>query len=179
MCPCDRKPIFEDGRCDLYGPMWIYVWLIVTIIICGHFSSYVDFVFLEDHKPDEEHEAELAKVGSIVSLLTFYVFIIPLFIYIMFWIFGSGTPGYQRILAVYGYSYAIFIPASVLLIPPIEYARYAILGVSAFISLFFISKELIDAGKKYLDDGKVKLIAIIWACLQIGLCILLKFYYFD
>ena len=92
--------------------------------------------------------------------MTFYVFIIPLIIYGIFFFFGSGTPGYQRTLAIYGYCYTIFIPASVLLIPPIEYLRYATLGVAAFISLLFLSKELMDAGKKYLDDKFVKLITI-------------------
>ena len=120
----------------------------------------MDFEYVEKHKENEEHHAELHKVSSLFSLMTFYVFCIPLIIHWIFFFCGSGTPGYQRILAVYGYSYTIFIPASVLMIPPIEYLRYATLGVSAFISLFHISKELIDAGKKYLDDKVIKIIAI-------------------
>lgn len=120
----------------------------------------MDFEFLEKHASNEEHNAELQKIGKLTGVMTFYVFIIPLIIHLIFAIFGSGTPGYQRILAIYGYSYTIFIPASAAMIPPIEYARYATLAVAAFISLFFISKELMDAGRKYLDPKFVKIIAI-------------------
>ena len=84
--------------------------------------------------------------------MTFYLFVIPLIIHGVFTFAGSGSPGYQRTFAIYAYSYTIFIPGSVLLVPPFEMMRYIVLGACAFISLWFISKELMDAGKMYLED---------------------------
>jgi hypothetical protein len=179
MMPFTSTPIFPTGKPDLYGPFWIYVTLWVLIAVWGHFSSYIDFIYLEKHGDDDVHEAELEKVGKAWSMMTFYVFIIPLIIHGLFFWFGSGSPGYQRVIGVYGYSFTIFIPAVILLMVPIEYLRYAILAVAAFVSLLFISKEMMDAGKKYLEPSTIKGITLMWAALHIGFCAMLKLYYFD
>lgn len=120
----------------------------------------MDFYFTETHTSDEKHIADLKKVSKVVGLLTFYVLGVPTVIYAIFTFFGSGTPGYQRILAVYGYSFTIFIPACILLVSPIDWLEYLVLILAAVTSLFFISKELIDAGHKYLEDKVIKIIAI-------------------
>lgn len=179
MLPWDKKPIFEGGRPDLYGPMWIFIWNIIAITICGHFSSVLEFYLVETHKSGEEHNAELNKVSKIFGLLFFYILIIPTLIHFLFVFVGSGNPGFQRILAVYGYSFMIFIPASAILIVPISIAKYAILAVAGFTSLYHISKELIEAGTKFLSESVLKVVAIIWAVLHIGFWVLLRFTYFD
>jgi protein YIPF1/2 len=179
MTPFNSTPIFPTGKPDLYGPLWVYICLMVTVIIWGHFSSWLDFEHLENNPDHLSHQADLKKVGRIASLMSFYVFVVPLAIHVIFSFCGAGTPGYQRTFAIYAYSYTIFIPGSVLLIPPFEYLRYATLGVWAFISLYFISKELMDAGKKYLDDKYITIIALMWACLHLLFWFLLKVYYFD
>ena len=176
--PWARTPIFDTGKPDLYGPLWIYIMNIVTIVIWGNIASALDYS-LENHAEGSEHEAQLESFGKWAGLLTFYVFAIPAVIHFIFFFFGSGTPGYQRVLGVYGYSYAIFIPAYVLMIVPLGILDFVILGVAWFTSLFHISKELIEAGKKYLDDKVLKVIAIMWAVLHIGFCLLLKFVYFG
>ena len=141
--------------------MWIYIFVSILIAICGYFSSVMDFEFVESHPDSAEYQVEMKKITKAWSLMTFYVFIIPLILHGICFLMGSGSPGYQRILAIYGYSFAIFVPATVILIPPIEYLRYATLGVTCFISLLFISKELMDAGKKYLEDKWIKMITIL------------------
>ena len=121
----------------------------------------MDFYFREDHPKGDHPEAQLDKVSRVIGMLTFYVFIIPVILHGIFFFFGSGSPGYQKILAVYGYSYTIFIPAAVLLVVPLEYLKYIILAVACFTSLFHISKELMEAGQRYLDDKVLKIMAIL------------------
>ena len=178
--PFNRTPIFPTGKPDLYGPMWIYFWNIILIMMCGYFSHYVEFIYFKTHKSNEEVQALIVKkLGKVWSLMTFYILMIPIGLYAVFGILGTGNPGFQRMLAIYGYSFTIFIPCYVIMIVPFEIIKYASLGCSAFISLYFISKELVEAGTKFLEDKTVKLVAIIWAALHIGFWILLKFYLFD
>mmetsp|Transcript_19351 Transcript_19351/g.19038 ORF Transcript_19351/g.19038 Transcript_19351/m.19038 type:complete len:234 (-) Transcript_19351:25-726(-) len=160
MMPFNTTPIFPNGKPDLYGPLWIYICLSICIVICGHFSNVMDFEFIDNHPPKLQYEAQMRKITKLWFMTSFYFFVVPLIIHGICFFFGSGSPGYQRTLAIYGYSFAIFIPATVILVPPIEYLRYATLGVAGFISLLFISKELMDAGKKYLEQKWVTAIAI-------------------
>lgn len=111
MMPFNTTPIFPNGKPDLYGPLWIFICLSVAIIVCGHFSNVIDFEFVENHPPKLEYEAEVTKIAKAWSLTTSYFFFVPLVLHLVCSFMGSGTPGYQRTLAIYGYSFAIFIPA--------------------------------------------------------------------
>ena len=124
--PFNRTPIFPTGKPDLYGPMWIYFMNIIAIMICGYFSDYVDFVFVETHNKNDEVQAKIIrKLGKVWSIMTFYILIIPVLLYAVFYIFGTGNPGFQRMLAIYGYSFTIFIPCYVIMIVPFTITKYA------------------------------------------------------
>jgi hypothetical protein len=123
-------------------------------------STHVDQFFVDNHDK-HDHSTDMEKVEKCIGFMTFYVFFIPLLLYGFFFCFGSETPDYQRLLGVYGYSYAIFVIATVFYIIPIEYVRWTVLLIAGLISLFVISKELLSSGTEYLEEGKLKLIAFI------------------
>jgi hypothetical protein len=76
------------------------------------------------------------KLYRCYTLLAVYFFLIPLGLNILFFLTVSRYPGYARLLAIYGYSFSIYIPATMLYLIPSEHVRWAILSIAGFISLF-------------------------------------------
>ena len=143
--PFSRTPIFDSPRVDLYGPFWIMCTLICVVCIIGRFSEAIDSLFTSG---DERTTFDIDRVASCASLMFTYFIFVPLFIHIIFKcssVRKKGAPGFIRFIAVYGYSFTIFIPATCAYVIPISLARWIILITAGLISLFFICKELIAA----------------------------------
>jgi len=71
---------------------------------------------------------------------------VPIFLHIMFRcsaVKKVGAPGFIRFLAVYGYSFTIFVPAAIGFVFPIAFVRWVVMVTAGIISLFFITKEII------------------------------------
>ena len=177
--PFSWAPIFDSPRVDLYGPFWIMCTLIIVTCIVSQFTEYVDSFFTN---ADEVSKFDIERVASCASLMFTYFIFVPLFIHIIFkcsTVRKKGSPGFIWFLAVYGYSFTIFIPASIAYMVPLSLARWVILVTAGLISLFFICKELISAATQNLTGQKVKLVALVLACLHGGLVILLRYKYFG
>ena len=120
-------------------------------------------------------------MASCASMLFTYFIFVPLGLHIVFKcskLKKKDGPGFIRFIAVYGYSYTIFIPAAIGYIIPIELSRWIILIVAGIISLFFISKELIAAATQNLSPWTLKWTAIVIAILHAGFILALRWFYF-
>ena len=84
----------------------------------------------------------------------------------------------MRFIAVYGYSFTIFVPAAIGFTFPLTTVRWAIMVTAGIVSLFFICKEIIQAATENLSHDSFKLVAIVCAAVHGGLVLLLRFYYF-
>lgn len=70
------------------------------------------------------------------------------------------------LFAIYGYSFTIFIITTVLNVVPLEWLRWVFIGVSGFVSFFFVVVEMYQLIKTRLRQGLGKFFIV---CLVLGL----------
>ncbi|CAG0920330.1 unnamed protein product [Notodromas monacha] len=95
---------------DLYGPFWVCVTLVFCIAISGNISNY-----LQTASIGKEYvwKYDFHKVSYAATAVFFYVWILPVFLYLAFaWKKSTGIT-FLEILCLYGYSLFIYIPISV------------------------------------------------------------------
>ena len=85
--------------------------------------------------------------------------VVPLVLTLLSKFGGTGKIKYFYVVSVYGYSFAIFIPATILYPIPIPSFKWFVLLSAAAISLLFLVKELYEIIKENLDDYKMKIAA--------------------
>mmetsp|Transcript_7523 Transcript_7523/g.8493 ORF Transcript_7523/g.8493 Transcript_7523/m.8493 type:complete len:300 (+) Transcript_7523:33-932(+) len=150
--------IFENGKIDLYGPIWVIITLNITITIFGNMARYIKF---ETHNDEKQYISDITNLTRNVPLVTVYFILMPVFL--SCFIKMSGSRHISKItftiMAIYGYSFTSFIPAAILYIIPFTGFKWLILLVAACLSLLFLSKELLPMVRMNLDDSKIKLAA--------------------
>ena len=173
--PFDRIPLFFECSPDLYGPLWIYFTLNIWIAIFGCICSYMDKVLLG---MNDKYRLQAHKLSSWYILLAVYFFVIPFLLNLLFFFTVNRYPGYVKLLAVYGYSFSIYLPATMLYLIPNDACRWAILSISGIISLFWICKELIGTLMNNFDLIRVKLILLVQWLMHVLFTLMLKYYFF-
>ena len=91
-----------------------------------------------DHSFDEieyGNEIETPKLAKSYGFLLFYFVVIPAAVYFVLVFLSSESPTYPKILAVYGYSFMIFIPTTFTFLVPVEILRWVFLIIAGLISL--------------------------------------------
>jgi len=137
--PLGKTPLFLESPVDLYGPLWIYFSLNIWIAIFGHICAYIDSLVFSI---DAHVVVHMHKLSRCYALLAVYFFVIPALLNFLFFFTVSRYPGYTKLLAIYGYSFAIYIPATVLYLLPNDGFRWILLCFAGIISLFWICKEV-------------------------------------
>lgn len=102
------NPYFYDSienNPDLWGPFWIYTFLIFAIAACGSLQTYLSNTSL----PSSFYQTFLPVAAGMIYGVGF---ILPSIIYILMKCFGSDSV-FMNILCTYGYSMGIYIPAIV------------------------------------------------------------------
>ena len=146
--------------------------LLTTVCLISRISDWADSLV----KGDEIEQFDIKRVSSCCSLLFGYLIGVPLFLHIVFKcsaVKKVGHPGFIRFLAVYGYSFTIFVPAAVGYVIPLSLSRWVILAAAGVISLFFICKEIIQACTENLTGEWLKIVALVCAGLHGCLVLLL------
>ncbi len=86
-----------NSKMDFYGPIWIFITMIVSLSISQNLYSYLT-------KPDNEKYRYSIEYLPTAFIIVFVMgFIIPLFFNIMLRAFG-GVISYSMVVTVYGYS---------------------------------------------------------------------------
>jgi len=112
---------------DLYGPWWISLTLIFTIAIASNLGGYFA---LSDDKADYHWSLEFGVVSAAATAIFAYVWLVPLFLYGLFWWRKSEVNfGFTEILCAYGYSLSIYVPISLLWVIPFSWFQWVLIAV--------------------------------------------------
>lgn len=104
---------------DLWGPVWIYTFLVFLIAACGSIVKYLGGINIDD-----SFFQEFVPVAA--ALIYGIGFILPLMIWGAMKCFGSES-SYATILCTYGYSMGIYIPVLIACSIPIGVSDYLII----------------------------------------------------
>jgi len=154
---------------DFYGPFWIYSLFVVLVSSCGSLTRTIqgrrDLNFYQKFIP------------TAALLIYFIGFFVPIFIALLSKLFG-GKINVAPIICVYGYSYTIFLPVTIICSIPSHIIQWIFLGYATVSSTSLI---IVSIGKSLVDVTKGKKIAIrvILIIFQLIVFCVLKFYFFK
>ena len=100
--PFSGEPLFENGKPDLYGPLWIFITLNICLAIFGYLSACIDRSFQEG---ESRNMLEIHKIATAYGFLMFYFTFIPAGLYFLLkFLMIDEAPEYAKVMGVYGYS---------------------------------------------------------------------------
>ncbi|KAG1968169.1 protein YIPF2 [Pimephales promelas] len=120
---------------DLYGPFWICVTLVFSVVISGNLSSFLSNV----GDPDYHYRPEFHRVSIAAVTVFLYAWLVPLGV----WGFLTWRQSVERQISgytfletvcVYGYSLFIYIPTSILWTIPFNWLQWLLIVIAMVIS---------------------------------------------
>ena len=157
-----------NNKPDLYGPFWIYTTIIFIIAASGSFSKYLQGA------NDADYFQEFVPTAAYV--IYGVGFCLPFIIFILMYFFGSQI-NFMIILCIYGYSFTIYAPIMIIIIP-FEKIQGFLLFLAVLSSTIFIIVNFLAEMNKYEDNKKYLVIGVI-VLFQISLFLILKFNFFK
>mmetsp|Transcript_25394 Transcript_25394/g.22537 ORF Transcript_25394/g.22537 Transcript_25394/m.22537 type:complete len:141 (+) Transcript_25394:542-964(+) len=114
------------------------------------------YVRLSSQHETEQYTTDIKELASSVPIITLYFIIMPTCLMVFLKLNGAEDISKTtfKVISIYGYSFASFIPASFLYIIPINGFKWLLLFTAAAISLFFMAKEIIQVVRTNLDSIK-------------------------
>lgn len=165
--PFYKDTIFENGKVDLYGPVWVIITLNIAITVFGNLARF------------GEEEYQLQNFTKSVPLITVHFIAMTAFLSILVKI--SGTQQISKltfkIMSIYGYSFTSFIPATFLYIIPSNQLKWLVLLVAAGVSVYFLFRELKRMVENSLEESKIKLAAGVILATHFVFILLMKWKY--
>jgi hypothetical protein len=67
--PTYHGTIFENGKVDLFGPIWVIITLNVAITVFGNIAKYIKFNTSDD---EVQYKTDIKNITQSVPLITFY-----------------------------------------------------------------------------------------------------------
>mmetsp|Transcript_6318 Transcript_6318/g.10961 ORF Transcript_6318/g.10961 Transcript_6318/m.10961 type:complete len:237 (+) Transcript_6318:415-1125(+) len=132
----DVKSFFGRTGPDLYCPFWIITTLIICVNIAGNAAAYFS------SKDQDEWVNGIRKVSSAASMLYGIAFFIPLICHCVLKRFHSQM-SFVELLSLYGYSWFLFIPASLIGMFPDKLVRSTILVSAASWSYMLLVRNIL------------------------------------
>uniref|UniRef100_A0ACD5T9E4 Uncharacterized protein n=1 Tax=Avena sativa TaxID=4498 RepID=A0ACD5T9E4_AVESA len=159
-----------DANPDMYGPLWITTTLIFMLAAFGNFATYL----MQRKTELNIWNFDVGYFNWAASVMYGYAIVVPAAFFFLFQYFGS-RPSLVRFWCMWGYSLFIFIPASILLLIPVEFLRWLIIAGAGGASSWFIALNL-----KECTEGAADLMALIASAsvLQFALALFIKVYFF-
>ena len=154
---------------DFYGPFWIYTTLIGLISSCGSLTRTIQ------GNRDTNFFQEFIPTASI--LIYFIGFGVPIFLALFTKIFG-GKLNIAPIICIYGYSYTIFLPITIVCSIPHELLQWILLAYAIFSSTSLIIMS-ISRSISSVQKGKKIAVIVIICIFQIIIFFVLKLYFFK
>jgi hypothetical protein len=156
---------------DLYGPFWLCATLIFSIAVSGNIAR----VFSEQ----SDWEFHFHDVTVLGTVLYSYTWLVPLTLWAGLWWRNRGDQyTLTQLLAIYGYSIAVFIPVVVIWVLDSVIVRWLALAVGLTLSV----SVLVRALWKPLQSERVQVAVVILVLLGLvhaGLGVGFKYYYFS
>ncbi|KAG8959892.1 hypothetical protein FRC03_007336 [Tulasnella sp. 419] len=163
---CDSKP-------DMYGPFWtlttVIFFLFVTTSLASSIASYLS---------DKPYDYDFTLLSVSVGMVYTYGLGVPLALWATLRYLGVQDWGLLEWWAVWGYSFAVWIPVSLLCIAPIPLLRWILVGLAAGISGYFLLRNVYPV--LTLAEAKAtRLLAILIGVVHLGIALSFKIMFFS
>ncbi|KAK3138596.1 hypothetical protein QOZ80_5AG0370910 [Eleusine coracana subsp. coracana] len=158
-----------DANPDMYGPLWITTTLIFMLATFGNFATYL----IQKKKDLDIWNFDVGYFNWAASVMYGYAIIVPAVFFFLFQYFGS-RPSLVRFWCLWGYSLFVFIPASVLLLIPVEFLRWVIIVLVGGASSWFIALNL----KECTEGADMMVLIASAAVIQFALALFIKVFFF-
>ncbi|KAM6914582.1 protein YIPF2 isoform 1-T2 [Lycodopsis pacificus] len=164
---------------DLYGPFWICVTLVFSVVISGNLSTFLS----EMGNPSQHYRPQFHRVTIAAVVIFMYAWLVPIGLWgFLTWRQGAerqvGGYSFLETVCVYGYSLFIYIPTSVLWIIPFEWLRWTLIVFAMVVSgsvLVLTFWPVVRDDTKVMSVATVVTIVVLHTLLAIG-C---KMYFFQ
>ena len=154
---------------DFYGPFWIYTSFIILVSGCGSLTRTIQ------GKRDTNFFQEFVPTAAL--LIYCIGFGVPIFLTVISKIFGA-TIDIAPVICVYGYSYTIFLPITIVCSIPNQLLQWILLAYAIFSSTSLIIMNISRAFVS-VTKGKKLAVTIIICIFQIVIFFVLKLYFFK
>uniref|UniRef100_A0A2N9FED9 Protein YIP n=1 Tax=Fagus sylvatica TaxID=28930 RepID=A0A2N9FED9_FAGSY len=160
-----------DANPDLYGLIWISTTLVFVLASFGNCATY-----LMDKRSDSttSWSFNVSYVNLAAGSVYGYAIVVPLAFYFLLRYLGSNA-SLVRFWCLWGYSFFVFVPASFLLLIPIEFLRWIIIILAGSASACFVAFNL----KSYIEGSDLSLMVVAAFLLQMALAIFIKVWFFP
>ena len=161
-------PSIENSP-DFYGPFWIYTTFIVLVSSCGSLTRTIQ------GKRDTNFFQEFIPTAAV--LIYFIGFGVPILLSLLSKIFGAKIK-VASVICVYGYSYTIFLPITIVCSLPNQLLQWILLAYAIFSSTSLIIMSIAKSFDS-VGNGKKFAIIIIICIFQLIIFLVLKLYFFK
>ncbi|XP_020101357.1 protein YIPF1 homolog isoform X2 [Ananas comosus] len=159
-----------DGNPDLYGPVWISTTLVFMLAALGNFATYT---IQKRSDPSMSWNFDVGFVNWAALVIYGYVIVVPAALFFLLQYFGINS-SLIRLWCIWGYSLFIFIPASLLLVVPVEIFRWLITILAGCASSWFIFLNL----KVHTEGSSMTPLYVSAMVLQFALALFIKIFFF-
>eukprot|EP01119_Soliformovum_irregulare_P025231 TRINITY_DN928_c0_g1_i2.p1 TRINITY_DN928_c0_g1~~TRINITY_DN928_c0_g1_i2.p1 ORF type:complete len:297 (+),score=69.56 TRINITY_DN928_c0_g1_i2:1046-1936(+) len=162
---------------DIYGPFWIATTLVFILAVAGNTSSYLKSAFRGQDEGGLNWEYDAQRLSVATGVIYGYLFFIPLALwaYLRFW---CKIPiRFIEIIALYGYSFFVYIPVSILCIIPYVITQWLFIALAGVISTSFLLVNFFPLIKdSHLKKGLI--LILIMGALHVGFALTCRLYFF-
>ncbi|XP_028792752.1 protein YIPF1 homolog [Neltuma alba] len=160
-----------DANPDLYGLIWISTTLVFVLASLGNLATY-----LMEKQTDKSTSwsFDVSYVNVAACSIYGYAIAVPLAYYFLLQYLGSNS-SLIRFWCMWGYSLAIFIPSSFLMLIPLEIVRWLVIILVGTASASFVALNL----RSYVEGSDVSVMIIAAFFLQIALAVFIKVWFFG
>jgi hypothetical protein len=167
---------------DLYGPLWISSTVVFMLAATGNFAEWLSFASqrgMQAAVATHSFTYDFTKVTFGATIVYGYASLIPLLVYFALRYAGART-SLVDILCLYGYSLFIYVPASILCIPPSSIVQWIFVAVAALASTTFLVRSLRYAVLRDQCDQRIGSTVIsVAALLSVAFAVTLKLFLFQ
>jgi hypothetical protein len=167
---------------DLYGPLWISSTVVFMLAATGNFAEWLSFASqrgMQAAVATHSFTYDFTKVTFGATIVYGYASLIPLLVYFALRYAGART-SLVDILCLYGYSLFIYVPASILCIPPSSVVQWIFVAVAALASTTFLVRSLRYAVLRDQCDQRIGSTVISAAALlSVAFAVTLKLFLFQ
>ncbi|KAF3433641.1 hypothetical protein FNV43_RR24744 [Rhamnella rubrinervis] len=155
-----------DANPDLYGLIWISTTLVFVLASLGNCATYLMQKHTDKSSP---WSFNVGYVNLAACSVYGYTAVVPLAFYFLLQYMGANA-SLVRFWCMWGYSLFIFVPASFLLLIPVEILRWFIIILTGAASACFVSVNL----KSYIEGSDLTVVVVAAFFLQLALAVFIK-----
>ncbi|XP_024029239.1 protein YIPF1 homolog isoform X2 [Morus notabilis] len=160
-----------DANPDLYGLIWISTTLVFVLASLGNCATYL----IQKHTDKgTSWSFNVSYMNVAAGSIYGYAAVVPLAFYFLLQYVGSN-PSLVRFWCMWGYSLFIFVPASFLLLIPVEFLRWIIIITTGAASAGFVASNL----KSSIEGGDLTILMVAAFVLQFALAVFIKVWFFP